>query len=115
MTQQEFNSIFAGPQVDSIYQQGDQIFRTKLDEVIKQMKGATFVRLNPGYSGGSGELKAGRAMGPMTLKQNVRAIDNLHVIISIDGKERDLKLDEFIKIGDKWVLMGEPELRPARN
>lgn len=112
-TREEVLKTFAAPEARQMYDSHFPALEQGLEAVAKQLRGAAFVRWNPKYSGEPTTLEPGKMFGPVKLAVSVQMLDNTHVIVRLGEQERDLKLDEMIRIDGAWRLLGELVLASA--
>ena len=114
ISEREFVSLFSAPNAEQLYGNVALRFTSSLKELDSSMKGARFVRLDMSYAGEPVHLKAGQRHGPFQLKADTVVIDNVHAVVAIGGTERDLKLDEILKVGKSWRLLDAVTLTPRK-
>lgn len=111
ISRNEFASIFSDPDINTRYDQLAQRFRDSLETLKSEMKDSEFVRMNMNHSGPPGSMAPGKQFGPVRVKAHALAFDNVHAVVLVNGAERDLKLDELLKVGDSWRLIDATQLR----
>lgn len=111
ISRQEFVSLFSDPNLDDYYDQLAKRFKDSLNTLRPQMRGCEFVRINLAVE--PSPLEPGRRFGPVRVRAKTLAFDNVHAVVLINGVERDLKLDELIKVDDSWRLVDAVSLDPG--
>ncbi|MFP6583610.1 MAG: hypothetical protein VCD00_13790 [Candidatus Hydrogenedentota bacterium] len=107
----ELASLFESADFNGTYDAMEERFNASLGGLHSKMQGAQFVRMDMSFAGDPILIGQGEEFGPLTLRADTLILDNVHAVLLIDGVEKDLKLDEMIRVNGSWRLLDTVELR----
>jgi len=108
-TREEFTKNFANADAAGMYDSYSPMLDESLKACAEQLRGAEYVRWNPRFSREPVTVAPGQSVGVISLAVGAQAMDNTHVVIRLNGKEHDLKLDEMMRLDGAWRMFSIPE------
>ena len=113
ITQEELKATLTGNDIDATYLSLKKDFDTSIQNTLPSLDGAEFIKMNMEFCPEPVPVKAGMEFGSgIKFAVDTLATDNIRVIASVAGVEREIKLDALIKVGDNWRLFSPVEILP---
>lgn len=114
ITRDEFGSTFRGSDLDAPYESLHQQFQNSLGNVLPELTGAQFVKMNLQFCPEPISVEPGTNFGLAKFAVATLSTDNIRVIADVNGEEREVKLDALVKIGEAWCLLSPVSLVSKR-
>jgi hypothetical protein len=113
ITQEELKATLTGTDIDATYLSMKEAFDASIESILPRLKGAEFVKMNMKFCPEPVPVKAGMNFGSgIKFSVGTQVTDNIRVIASIDGAEREIKLDALVKVDNNWRLFSPIEILP---